>query len=66
VGPYLVESLLYKHMNRVWPFLIRHRLVRAAWRPLIEAGRLRHLLRRERLPEARPRRIRDRAAQEAA
>jgi len=46
VGPYLVESFLYKHLNRIWPALIRHRLVRAAWRPLIEAGRLRHVMNR--------------------
>jgi len=66
VGPYLVESYLYKHMNRVWPLLIRHRLVRAAWRPLIQAGRLRHLLRRKNLPNARATRPPARSTREAA
>jgi radical SAM superfamily enzyme YgiQ (UPF0313 family) len=66
VAPYLVESFLYKHMNRVWPFVIKHRLVRAAWRPLIEAGRLRQLLLRRHLPEAAPSKSGLRAEREAA
>jgi radical SAM superfamily enzyme YgiQ (UPF0313 family) len=40
---YFAGAYLYKHTNRVWPFLIRHQLVRAAWRPLVELARRRHL-----------------------
>jgi radical SAM superfamily enzyme YgiQ (UPF0313 family) len=43
VAPYLAMSYLYKRSNRFWRFLIRHRLVHAAWRPLVELTRLRHL-----------------------
>ena len=34
--PYLAMSYLYKRANRLWPFLIRHRLTAAVWRPLIQ------------------------------
>ncbi len=42
VPPYLAMSYLYKRSNRVWRFLIKHHLVHAAWRPLVELTRLRH------------------------
>ena len=48
VPPYLAMSYLYKRSNRVWRWLIKYDLVHAAWRPLVELTRLRHLrLRRE-------------------
>jgi radical SAM superfamily enzyme YgiQ (UPF0313 family) len=43
VAPYLAMSYLYKRSNRFWHLLIRHHLVHAVWRPLIELTRLRHL-----------------------
>jgi len=43
VLPYLAMSYLYKRSNRLWAFLIRHRLTAAVWRPLIEHSRARHL-----------------------
>jgi radical SAM superfamily enzyme YgiQ (UPF0313 family) len=46
---YLAGCYLYKRSNRLWPFLIKHRLVHAVWRPLIEISRLRHLAFRRRL-----------------
>jgi radical SAM superfamily enzyme YgiQ (UPF0313 family) len=46
---YLAGACLYKHANRLWPFLIRHRLVHAAWRPLVELARRRHMATRHRL-----------------
>ena len=49
VPAYLAMSLLYKKSNWLWPFLIRHRLVGPAWRPLVELSRLRHLRFRRRL-----------------
>jgi radical SAM superfamily enzyme YgiQ (UPF0313 family) len=52
VLPYLAMMLLYKRSNALWEFLIRHRLVAAAWRPLVEATRLRHLRFRRRLERA--------------
>jgi radical SAM superfamily enzyme YgiQ (UPF0313 family) len=45
---YLAGAYLYKHSNRLWRFLIEHRLVQAAWRPLIERARRRHLARARR------------------
>jgi hypothetical protein len=36
-------SYLYKRSNRFWHLLIRHHLVHAVWRPLVELTRLRHL-----------------------
>jgi hypothetical protein len=53
VLPYLAMTYLYKHSNRLWELLIRHRMVSAVWRPLVEATRLRHLRFRKRL-EATP------------
>jgi radical SAM superfamily enzyme YgiQ (UPF0313 family) len=52
VLPYLAMSYLYKRSNRFWHLLIKHRLVHALWRPLVEWTRLRHLAFRRRL-EAR-------------
>jgi radical SAM superfamily enzyme YgiQ (UPF0313 family) len=52
VLPYLAMSYLYKRANRLWPFLIRHRLTAAVWRPLIELSRRRHLRFRRRLEAA--------------
>jgi radical SAM superfamily enzyme YgiQ (UPF0313 family) len=49
VPPYLLMSLLYKRSNRLWHWLIKHRLVRVAWHPLVEWTRLRHLRFRARL-----------------
>ena len=49
VLPYLAMSYLYKRSNRLWHFLIRHGLVHAVWRPLVEATRKRHLKFRRRL-----------------
>jgi radical SAM superfamily enzyme YgiQ (UPF0313 family) len=43
VAPYLGMSYLYKRSNRLWRFLIRHHLVHAMWRPMVEATRLRHV-----------------------
>lgn len=46
---YLAMSLLYKRANWLWPFLIQHRLTHAAWRPLVELSRRRHVGFRKRL-----------------
>lgn len=47
--PYLAMTTLYKRSNRLWHFLIKHRLVQYAWRPLVEWTRFRHLRFRRRL-----------------
>jgi radical SAM superfamily enzyme YgiQ (UPF0313 family) len=49
VPAYLAMSFLYKRSNRFWHFLIKHRLVRAVWSPLVHWTRLRHVAFRERL-----------------
>jgi radical SAM superfamily enzyme YgiQ (UPF0313 family) len=49
VLPYLAMSYLYKRSNRVWAFLIRHRLTHAVWSPLVEWTRRRHVRFRRRL-----------------
>ncbi|MFO1513584.1 MAG: radical SAM protein [Verrucomicrobiota bacterium] len=46
---YLASSYLYKRSNRYWHFLIKHRLVHAAWWPLVELSRLRQLAFRQKL-----------------
>jgi len=51
VLPYLAMSYLYKRSNRVWHWLIRHRLTARVWRPLVEWTRLRHVRFRRRLEE---------------
>jgi radical SAM superfamily enzyme YgiQ (UPF0313 family) len=43
VLPYLAMSYLYKRSNRLWHFLIRHRLTATVWRPLVEWTRRRHV-----------------------
>ncbi len=59
VPTYLAGACLYKRANRLWRFLIRHRLVRRVWRPLVELTRRRHLKFRRHLacrqsPDATP------------
>lgn len=54
VLPYLAMSYLYKRSNRLWHFLIRHRLTARVWRPLVEWTRRRHLKFRRRLAEQQP------------
>jgi radical SAM superfamily enzyme YgiQ (UPF0313 family) len=49
VIPYVAMSLLYKRSNWLWELLIRHRLTHAAWSPLVQATRWRHLRLRARL-----------------
>ena len=49
VLPYLAMSYLYKRSNRLWAFLIRHRLTHTVWGPLVEWTRRRHLRFRGRL-----------------
>jgi radical SAM superfamily enzyme YgiQ (UPF0313 family) len=49
VAPYLAMSYLYKRSNRFWRLLIKYHLVHAAWRPLVELTRLRHLRFRQKL-----------------
>ncbi|RPJ78145.1 MAG: radical SAM protein, partial [Acidobacteria bacterium] len=51
---YFAGAYLYKHANWLWPFLIRHRLVHVAWRPLVELARRRHRSTRHRLLRAEP------------
>ena len=46
---YLASAYLYKRSNRLWHFLIKHRLVHTVWRPLVELSRLRNLAVRRRL-----------------
>ncbi|HEU4411988.1 MAG TPA: radical SAM protein [Polyangiaceae bacterium] len=41
--PYLGMAYLYKRSNRAWHALIERRLTHAAWRPLVELTRRRHL-----------------------
>jgi radical SAM superfamily enzyme YgiQ (UPF0313 family) len=52
VAPYLAMSYLYKRSNWLWRFLIANHLVHAAWRPLVELSRLRHLRFRRQLASA--------------
>jgi len=48
VPPYLAMAYLYKRANPLWHLLIRAGLTHAAWRPLVEVTRWRHLRYRER------------------
>src|ERR1051326_340299 len=48
---YLAGCYLYKRSNRLWHFLIEHRLVRRVWWPLVEITRRRHLKFRQKLAE---------------
>ncbi|MFN7992255.1 MAG: radical SAM protein [Bryobacteraceae bacterium] len=52
VVPYLGMAYLYKRSNRFWHLLIKHHLVHAVWRPLIELTRLRHVRFRKELAAA--------------
>jgi radical SAM superfamily enzyme YgiQ (UPF0313 family) len=52
VPAYLAMALLYKKSNWLWPLLIRSRLTQAAWRPLLELSRVRHLRFRRHLAES--------------
>ena len=54
VAPYLAMSYLYKRSNRFWRLLIKHHLVHAAWRPLVELTRLRHVKFRAELAASGP------------
>ncbi|NUQ79105.1 MAG: B12-binding domain-containing radical SAM protein [Polyangiaceae bacterium] len=47
--PYLGMSYLYKRSNLIWHMLIRARMTRAVWSPLVEWTRRRHVAFRERL-----------------
>jgi len=66
VLPYLAMSYLYKKSNRLWYYLIRHRLTGLVWRPLVEWTRLRHLRFRRRLAETRATEVRRAASVVAA
>ena len=54
VPTYLAGCYLYKRSNRLWHFLIKHRLVRRVWWPLVELTRRRHLKFRKRLEQRTP------------
>jgi len=49
VAPYLAMSYLYKRSNRFWRLLIKHHLVNAVWRPVVELSRIRHVRFRQEL-----------------
>jgi radical SAM superfamily enzyme YgiQ (UPF0313 family) len=49
IATYLAMSYLYKRSNPFWRLLIKHHLVHAVWRPLVELSRLRHVQFREKL-----------------
>ena len=51
LATYLSGCYLYKRSNRLWHFLIKRRLVRQVWRPLVELTRLCHVAFRQRLQE---------------
>jgi radical SAM superfamily enzyme YgiQ (UPF0313 family) len=51
VAPYLAMSYLYKRSNRFWHLLIKHDLVNAVWKPLVEITRWRHVRYREQLAQ---------------
>ena len=52
MATYLAGCYLYKRSNRLWRFLIKQRLVRRVWWPLVEPTRRRHVAFRKRLAEA--------------
>ena len=54
VPAYLLMSYLYKRSNWFWHLLIRCNLTAAAWRPLVEWTRRRHLAFRRRLARHAP------------
>ena len=51
VPAYLAMSYLYKRSNWFWHPLIKHQWTAAAWRPLVELTRRRHLRFRQRLEQ---------------
>lgn len=51
VPAYLGMALLYKRANGLWRHLVRRRLTRRAWAPLVEWTRRRHLRFRRKLAE---------------
>ena len=52
VPAYLAMSYLYKRSNRFWKLLIKHDLVHAMWRPLVEVTRWRHVHYRQQLAQS--------------
>jgi radical SAM superfamily enzyme YgiQ (UPF0313 family) len=54
VPAYLMMSYFYKRSNWLWHWLIRYNLTAAAWRPLVEWTRRRHLGFRRRLAHRKP------------
>jgi radical SAM superfamily enzyme YgiQ (UPF0313 family) len=54
VLPYVAMSILYKRSNALWKALIARRLTHAAWAPLVQATRVRHLRHRARLAGTAP------------
>jgi len=55
VPAYLAATLLYKRSNIFWHFLIKYRLTRKIWRPLVELSRKRNLrFRKQLLSEEKP------------
>jgi radical SAM superfamily enzyme YgiQ (UPF0313 family) len=50
---YFAGCYLYKRSNRLWRFLIKHQLVHAVWRPLVEMTRWWHLAFRRRLAKTK-------------
>jgi radical SAM superfamily enzyme YgiQ (UPF0313 family) len=54
VPGYLGMSYLYKRSNWLWPSLIRHRLVRRVWHPLVELSRRRQVRFRRHLERRDP------------
>jgi radical SAM superfamily enzyme YgiQ (UPF0313 family) len=54
VSAYLLMSYLYKRSNGLWHWLIRYNLTAAAWGPLVDWTRRRHLAFRRRLALREP------------
>ena len=52
MATYLAGCYLYKRSNRLWHFLIKRRLVRRVWSPLVELTRRRHVAFRKGLVRA--------------
>jgi radical SAM superfamily enzyme YgiQ (UPF0313 family) len=53
VPSYMAMAYLYKRSNRLWRFLIMHRLTAKVWRPLVELNRRRHIKYRRKLVKDR-------------
>ncbi len=52
VPAYLAMSYLYKRSNPAWRWLIKHDMVHAVWRPLVEVTRWRHVRYRRKLEQS--------------